>query len=122
MIYNAYITSGTLKPTNVLSKHPYAYIIRIGAAIEIAGSIILGLSRADIVVGVSIIIAGIIVGVCIDALGEFLTMMKTMVNQEYELHNVTMQIETDEIMPVSIVENGEYIEDETDEIIEDEDN
>ena len=112
MIYNAHITSGKLTPSGYESKHPYAYVIRVGAVIEIAGSFILGLSYRDTILRIVIWIVGFISGVCIDALGEFLTMMRTMANQDYELQDVVIQIDADDVIPGSITNNDDFYEDQ----------
>ena len=115
MIYNAYITSGTLKPTKFKTRSSLATGIRIIAGLFIACGLILGL----VTVHLYIIPVSIFTALIVDALAEIIIMLKIMVNQEYELKNVTMQIETDDIMPVSIIENNdsedEYYEDDSSE-------
>ena len=108
MIYNAYITSGTLKPTKLKNTNKMASLIRIVAGIFIAGGMIIGL----LTIRLWLIPISIFTALIIDACAEILIMLKIIVNQEYELHNVTIQIETDEVMPVSIIEENEYFEEE----------
>lgn len=98
MLYNAYITSGKLKPIKVKITNPLATGIRIIAGLFI----ICGMVISFITLNFWIIPIVVFAGLIIDSFAEIMIMLNKLLCQEYILKDVTMQIETDEDVPVTI--------------------